>query len=207
MRKLWLLLVLCGFLSMIFVSGSIAALIQTLGEQDFLHGDPIEIESVEAAGDGEPFPFDGYLSGGDGSKLGQIKYTHRFSLGKLTPLSSTLTLGLLDHDSFDNTQDTIDIFFDGVQQDDSAFLGISIDPASASVVTLPVDVGLLLDDSLTVNIVATLPSEFKSGNSLGVDFSTLIIDGTTGVPEPATLLLLTSGLFFLAGCSRKKSRR
>lgn len=183
-------------LGITLVSGEVhGGVVNQLGEQDFLDGQtPITSSAVVDAGVGEPFPFDGTIFGDDriAGDFGSFEYIHDFALGGLSPTSATLTIGLIDHDSFFGTPplDTIDLFFDGIQQPDDMFLGISFASSSASVVQVPVPIALLLDGVLTVRVAATLSGEADSlpGNSLAVDFSVLNI-----VPEPTTISLLALG--------------
>lgn len=170
-----------------------------LGEQDFAHGAAVSQAEIGLAGVDEPSPFDGWMFGDDPfGGLGEFEYTHSFDLGGLNPVSAFLTIGLLDHDSFTLEDDTIDVFFDGILQDDTAFRGISGDPATASVVTVPVDVALLLDGQLTVTFKATRPAPGSVGNSIAGDFSKLVIEAQqpqTSVPEPTSVLgLFTVGI-------------
>lgn len=190
-----------------------AAIDHQLGEQDFADGfTPIDPALVAAAGAGEPFPFDGTIFGVDGLTLpgflGAFQYTHNFTLGALTPVTANLTIGLIDHDSSTVADDSIDLFFDGVQQDDSAFLGVSVSERSVSVVTVPVPVAFLLDGSLIVAVVATGPGTTGNpqiiSNSLATDFSLLSIEA---IPEPSTLTLLALGGIGLLGYGWRRRRR
>jgi len=189
----------------------------TLGEQDYIDGaSPILSADFYSAGFGEVAPFDGSFFGSDVSDtLGAISFTHNFSLAGTTPSNASITFGLFDHDSYEINQDTIDIFFDGVIQDDSVWLGISAIPSGISVRSMNVDTGLLLDGALTVSIVATkrgqvtggIDDSFWKGNGIGVDYSTLKIEDQTGpsaIPLPATLPLLIGalGLIGLVGHRR-----
>ena len=203
--------VLCVLL--LFAPLAQATIVSQLGDQDFADGQsPIYSSDITTLGAGEPYPFDGTSFGDDrfAGQLGDFSYTHTFDLGCGTPTSANLTLGLLDHDSYayggSPARDTIDIFFDGIQQPDSQFLGISINPSSASVVTMSVPISLLLDGSLTVRVVATDTAPNFPGNSLAADFSLLEIEATCDpIPEPLTLCLVGTGLLGLAGLRRRKS--
>ncbi len=171
-----------------------------LGEQDFLDGQtPILSSETFLAGQGESYPFNGVLFGDDryDNDFGEFTYTHT-TLAPITDIvSATLTIGLIDHDSFDSV-DTIDFFFDGIQQNDSAFIGISHNPSSASVVTVPVDISLLSDGQLVVRFISNAAPPSNHGNSIAPDFSLMSVQV---IPEPATLALL--GLPLLAYRNRR----
>lgn len=177
-----------------------------LGEQDFIDGQaPILASETLAAGRGEPFPFHGSLFGDDRNvgALGIFSYTHLAPVDFASILSATLTVGLIDHDSVAGN-DTIDFFFDGIQQDDSAFIGISTLPSSASVVTVPVDVALLADGELVVRFEATGTAATSSGNSISPDFSLLSIQT---IPEPGAVLIFGSGAWAWASNRRSRASR
>ena len=178
-------------------SGSV---IDLLGEQDFADGQtPILTSAINNAGVGEPFPFDGTLFGSDiiDDSLGSFSYTHTFNLGGDSATAAELTIGLIDHDSFSANfpVNTIDVFFDGVQQPDAQFVGISMRPSSASVITMPVPLGLIADGELLVQFVATNPGISFDGNSLGADFSKLEV---FAIPEPSSLILFALGGMLLS---------
>jgi hypothetical protein len=175
----------------VFAMVARGGIVDMLGEQDFADGASLS-SSAEAAnaGIGEVFPFDGTLFGHDDrpGAFGLIEYTHLFDPPSPSLTMATLTIGLIDHDSFPGSPplDTIDLFFDGLQQPDGAFLGISIPDSSVSVVTIPIPIEFLLDGELRVEIMTTQPGrEGNGGNSISIDFSRLEI-----VPDPTTLLLL-----------------
>ena len=171
-----------------------------LGEQDFLDGQtPIQTSKTFLAGQGEPSPFNGVLFGDDryANNFGDFSYTHITLASIADIVSATLTIGLIDHDSFDSV-DTIDFFFDGIQQNDSAFIGISHNPSSASVVTVPVDISLLSDGQLVVRFISNAAPPSNHGNSIAPDFSLMSVQV---IPEPATLALL--GLPLLAYRNRR----
>jgi hypothetical protein len=185
-----------------------------LGDQDFSDGaSPLLESAITAGGAGEPFPFDGTIFGSDATnELGSFAYVHTFP-ATMRVTSATLTIGLLDHDSPPSLPvDTIDIFFDGVQQPDDAFIGISaysfIFPSSASVVTMPVDPALLADGQLEVRVTATRAGSDSrfTGNSIHPDFSALTVHTPPSVvvPLPAALW---SGLVTLAGLAAVKRPR
>lgn len=186
-----------------FIPQANADITSALGEQDFADGhSPILAGEFASAGVGEPYPFDGTIFGSDpDGTFGDLSYTHIFSLAGQSVLSSSITIGLSDHDSFPGSGDTIDIFFDGVQQDDSMWIGISQSPSSVSVRSMTVDPFLLLDESLTVQIVATVAAAGFTGNGIGVDYSLLSIEP---VPVPGAVLLGMLGLS-VAGIKLHKS--
>ena len=97
--------------------------VHQLGVQDYQHRAIVtSASSFEAAGVGEPSPFDGTIFGDDNfGAPGAFNFTHAIELQSMTPLSATLTLGIVDHDSFTAAADTIDLFFDGIQQNDAQF--------------------------------------------------------------------------------------
>ncbi|GJM26539.1 MAG: hypothetical protein DHS20C16_29540 [Phycisphaerae bacterium] len=171
--------------------------VSLLGFQDFSDGQtPIFASEMGLAGAGEPFPFDGTLFGNDNidDSLGSFSYTHTFDLSGEAPTSAELTIGLIDHDSFDANfpADTIDFFFDGVQQPDAIFKGISLRPSSVSVVSVPVPLNFILDGELVVHFAATKPGISNDGNGIAPDFSELEIQT---VPEPTTLVMFAFGAF------------
>lgn len=147
-------------------------------------------------GGGDPAPFD-ILSGSDpGGIFGSISFSHNFVLDG-APTSASIELSIGDHDSFAPNEDTLDIFFDGVQQDDDIWRGISTDPSSVSIRTMPVDVALLFDGVLEVRIDALVsPSSGLPGNGIAIDFSTLRIE-TSAVPVPASVAMMLGGLGLL----------
>lgn len=151
-----------------------------LGEQDFADKQgPVLVHDLTQLGMNEPYPFDGTIFGSDfGGKLGAFSYSHAFSLNGEKPLWATLTLGLLDHDSYPgDSQGTISLLLNGTAQPTGAFLGIS-NPSfasSASVVTVNVPVELLNSGRLDVNVNAIRPAPHMTGNAIEADFSTLTI--------------------------------
>ncbi|NOX57797.1 MAG: hypothetical protein GXP29_02940 [Planctomycetes bacterium] len=170
---------------------ALGSMIDLLGEQDFADGmNPIFASEIAAEGAGEPFPFDGTVFGNDlvDDSLGSFSYTHTFDLGGEIATFAELTIGLIDHDSFNVNFpfSTIDLFFDGVQQPDGVFTGISARPSSVSVVSVPVPMSFLMDGELTVEIIATTPGTGSDGNSIAPDFSALEI---RTIPEPATVVM------------------
>ncbi len=169
--------------------------VSLLGFQDFSDGkSPIFAFELANAGADESFPFDGTLFGSDilDDSLGSFSYTHTFDLAGETPTDAELTIGLIDHDSFDTTfpTDTIDLYFDGVKQPDSSFEGISAPPSSVSVVNVPVPLSFIMDGELVVYLAAVSPGPGNDGNGIAADFSELEI---RAIPEPTTLVMLGIG--------------
>ena len=139
-------------LLLVFIPQAKAGITSMLGDQDFADGySPIYASELAPAGAGEPFPFDGTIFGNDpGGTFGDFSYTRTFSLGGQSAFSASITIGLIDHDSISVDQDTIDIFFDGIQQDDSMWLGISQKPSSVSVRSMAIVQPAYLYSSLSV---------------------------------------------------------
>lgn len=187
------------FITMIVIASSpqtaAGSTVSLLGFQDFNDGKtPIFASEISVAGADEPFPFDGTLFGNDSldDSLGSFSYTHTFDLSGETPTDAKLTIGLVDHDSFAATfpVDTINFFFDGVQQPDAIFKGISSRPSSVSVVSVPVPLDFILDGELIVHFAATKPGTSYDGNGIAPDFSELEI---RAIPEPTTLVMFAFG--------------
>lgn len=162
-----------------------------LGEQDFADGTtPVLSAAIRAAGAGEQYPFDGSIFGNDlVPSLGAFEYAHRFDLRGATPLSATLTIGLIDVDSPAHAPlDTIALTLDGIEQPAGLFAGVSApgSPSSAEVVNVPVPVELLADGSLAIGVVAKRAGAGNLGNAIEADFSRLVIetDGRFDPPDP-----------------------
>lgn len=153
-----------------------------LGEQDFANGQgPILVSQSRAAGGNEAFPFDGTVFGDDRTpRFGRIRFSYTF-LPPAIASTGLLTLGLLGLDSPPGSEPTVRLFFDGVEQSNSAFGGVSsaVYRSSASVVTVPVPADLLADGQLDIVIRASRPSPGYPGNAIAADFSTLQLAGVS----------------------------
>lgn len=185
-----------------------------LGEQDFIDGQaPVSVPAVKQAGVGEPYPFDGTVFGDDRFSLGAFTYVHTFDFGGFSPVSATLTLGLLDHDSFPGDAATVAIRFNGVPQPSGALVGDSMPSAasSASVVALPIPLALLAGGKLQVDVIAIRPAPGEAGNSLEPDFSRLTVelDALTHEPLPAPLppAVISGAVTMIAMEARRMARR
>lgn len=165
-----------------------------LGDQDFADRQgPVLVHDLTQLGMNEPFPFNGTIFGSDfGGRLGAFAYSHTFSLGGQQPLSASLTLGLLDHDSFPGDRfGTIALSLNGMAQPVDAFLGASNPafPSSASVVTINVPIELLKAGRLDVSVAATRAAAGMSGNAIEADFSRLSIFTAPYLESPPPLPL------------------
>ena len=178
-----------------------ATVIDMLGTKEFNDGDgPIFVEFTANA-NGDPAPFNQFIGNDlNSGSVADISFTH--NIGPVPgATSASIELGIYDHDSFSATDDTLDIFFDGVLQDTSAWLGISSSPATHHIRSMVVDVALLIDGLLDVRIVSSVPAGL-SGNGIGVDYSKLTVEGAIPLPASGILLLSAFGLIALR---RKKS--
>ncbi|HEX8914451.1 MAG TPA: MYXO-CTERM sorting domain-containing protein [Humisphaera sp.] len=156
-----------------------------LGEQDFADGQgPVLVEQARAAGANEVAPFDGTVFGDDRTrKFGRLSF--RYAVAPPTAAGDgSLTLGLVGLDSPPGDGPTVRVFFDGVEQPNAAFAGVSAGAfrSSASVVTVPVPAGFLADGELTVTVKAFRRSPGYPGNAIEADFSTLAVPMTPATP-------------------------
>lgn len=175
-----------------------AAVLQMLGDQDFADGEsPILAASIPATSAGDPAPFNTLFGSDPGGSFGTINFTHNFAV-PVGATTASIEIGLIDHDSFSAGSDTIDILFDGIAQDTSVWEGISINPSSAHVRSMAVDLALIADGILNVQISATASASGFSGNGIGVDFSKLSADVTGVIPLPASGLLVLSAVGLVA---------
>lgn len=153
-----------------------------LGEQDFADGKtPVYSREIRAAGAGEMFPFDGTVFGNDlkSNQLGAFDYVHAFDFGGATPVSATLTVGLIDVDSApDAPLETVSLTLDGFGQPTDLLAGVSALGAKSSVevVDIPVPVEMLSDGVLHVAFSAVLPGYGNAGNAIEPDFSRLVVE-------------------------------
>jgi hypothetical protein len=179
-----------------------AAVIDAIGDQDFADGAIMGFAAFEAANAGDPAPFNDFVGadGGAGASFGSVAYTHSFTLSPGVVTGASITLGLYDLDTrnpFTSAPvDTFDIFFDGISQDISVWLGAETVNRTYSARTMTVDPALLLDGSLNVSIVMTSGNTLNTGhtgNGFGIDFSSLSAD-VAPVPLPAGGLLLVAGI-------------
>lgn len=168
-----------------------------LGQQDFMDGaHPVFTTDIKAAGAGEPAPFDGSQFGDDRTRaLGEFSYTHGFFFSGPAPVSATLTVGILDVDSFPgDKRPTMRYFLDGVEQPGDAFTHISNPDSnsSAEVVTVSVPLHMLSDGLLDVTFEAKRSRKQRSfrgaGNAIAPDFSVLSLtfDDVTGPNDEGT---------------------
>ena len=178
-----------------------ATVIDMLGTNEFNDGDATILDPFTANTNGDPAPFNQFI-GNDNNNgaIADISFTHNIGLVP-GATSASIELGIYDHDSFSATDDTLDIFFDGVLQDTTAWLGISSSPATHHIRSMVVDVALLIDGLLDVRIVSS-PAAGQNGNGIGVDFSKLTVEGAIPLPATGILLLSALGLVVL---HRKKS--
>ncbi|MBB4022207.1 MULTISPECIES: hypothetical protein [Actibacterium] len=185
-----------------------ATVVDMIGDQDFADGTaPLWVTDFEAASAGDPAPFNIFVGSDPFRTFGSVEYSHAFSLNSAAPVSASIEIGIFDHDSpAFNPVDTLDIYFDGILQDDTVWRGASgALPSAVTVRSMFVDPALLSDGLLEVGIfaVATGDRRFR-GNGIGVDFSKLTIN-TAAVPLPAGAPLLIGALGLL-GFVRKRRR-
>jgi len=204
MFKIKAALLVSIFLLTAFVGPAKAVSItDVIGDQDFTDGSIVPLTDFLAASGGDPAYFNSVSGSDPGGTFGNISYSHNFLLGGATPTTASLTLGLYDHDALGAGEDTINIFFDGIQQNDDVWKGISTDNRGYYIRSMDVATSLLLDGILNVQVVGT-PISGEPGNFIGIDFSSLAIQ-TSAVPVPAAVWLFGTGLLALFGFSNRKS--
>lgn len=177
--------------------------VYSLGDQDFVSDTRLNLSVFNNRTAGDPVPFNRF-SGSDRGSRGYISYTHNFASSAVMR-RGLLRLSIYDHDSFLPGQDTLDIAFDGVQQDTSVWEGISIaGQASIHVRTMIVDPEFLSDGSLTVLVEGrSVTGHGQSSNGLGLDFSELTL---VPVPLPASGTVFL-GLWVCVGVFARRARR
>lgn len=188
----------------------------TLGDQDFADGATVTSGTFQAAGAGEPVPFDGNYNGSDGVANFSASWT--FSYAPQAPVTGgSVTLGIVDHES-SATGDQIGSFtLNGIDlTTDLNTLFESYGGASSeyNVYTLALPnstFAALASGTVTFALTLQAPGLGVLGNTdfngAGLDFSTLNVmtEQTPAVPEPSTMGLLLLGLPALLAVRRKMS--
>jgi hypothetical protein len=199
-----------------------AAVILTLGDQDFTDGSLIAVGTFTSASVGEPSPFTSF----QGSDVGQggnfsAVWTFNFAPGSVT--SASITFGSYDHDSAATGSQLASFFVDGI--DMTAALNALFETPGVgtqqevNVFTLALSgaaLASLSDGSATFsfslqgpalcgNSGSTNSCAQNVGNGAGLDFSTLNLTQAQVVPEPGSLALLGIAAGAFAFSRRRKT--
>jgi hypothetical protein len=183
-----------------------AALVVTLGDQDFADGANVAVLPFNTASLGEPAPFGG-LIGNDNDTDFDATWTFAFPAAVYT--GATLRFGIIDHDSSAPGSQVASFTVDGVDLTaaiDALFEADAGGNGDLFVYDLALPAAALpglSDGSASFTLVLQGPTFSTIGlelpnNSAGLDFSTLTLEGAAiEVPVPATALLLGAGLLAL----------
>lgn len=183
---------------------------------DFTNGSIIVgVAGFNGPSAGEPAPFNAFR-GSDLVNNDPFTASWTFTYGALSSVaSSSITLGIFDHDSQAPGSQVASFFVDGNDLTgllDAAFEGSGGAQNEYNVYTIALPnsaFASLQDGSTTFSLTLQgpgLPSGLP-GNGAGLDFSTLRIDaGAAEVPEPSSLLLTGLGVAGLAGFSLLRRR-
>ncbi len=202
MRQVLAIAVVC-FGAVVAACAQAATITHTLGDNDFRPDAGISLSLFSGRRAGDPPPFN-VFSGSDRGSRGFVTFTHVVPVLEYEE-DGVLELAIFDHDSFMPGQDTLDISFDGVQQDTSMWEGISMSGrASIHTRSMPVAPEFFLDGILDVVIEGrSFAGHGQTSNGLGVDFSSLTV---TIVPLPASGLFLLCAVLGLGIHGRRKPR-
>jgi hypothetical protein len=181
----------------------------TLGQQDFVDGQVLDVLSFMTASLGEDAPFDDFYGADPGNNANFSRsWTFNYAAGSYA--SGSLVLGIYDHDSASAGSQVRSFTLDGIDLTadlDALFEGRGGGQIEYNVYEFVLSGGALAalaDGVATFSLTLAGPTlgacvgGLCPSNGAGLDFSQLRLGDGADVPEPGTLALLGVGLAGLA---------